>query len=219
MANEIDYMAVLTDLKAKRSTLDGAISSLEQWISFKGGDNQIDSSFGSIPDRTGGPGKIRSDAFFGMTIPDAIRACLKITKQPLGLTDLAQKLREGGLLTSAKDLTSTVSATLTRIKRTDGDLVQPTQGKWGLAEWYPGMRKEKVEANIKSKRPQKRPRRKIVKDEPKSESPKPNPRALPTKPSDEQIAEMKKLLGEGKNFGQIGKILGLPTLTVWRALK
>lgn len=219
MANEIDYMAVLTDLRAKRSALDGAIGALEQWMSFKGGDVQVDSSFVSIPDRTGAPGEIRSDAFFGMTIPDAIRACLKITKQPLGLTDLAQKLKEGGLLTSAKDLTSTVSATLTRIKRTDGDLVQPTQGKWGLAEWYPGMRKEKVEANTKGKRPRKRPRRKVAKDEPKSAAPNSSPKAPPSKPSGEQIEQMTKLHSEGKSFGEIGKILGLPTLTVWRALK
>ena len=219
MANEIDYAAVLMDLRAKRSALDSAINGLEQWMSFKGSEVQIDSSFTTVSDRTGAPGEIRSDAFFGMTIPDAIRACLKITKQPLGLTDLAQKLKEGGLLTSAKDLTSTVSATLTRIKRTDGDLVQPTQGKWGLAEWYPGMRKEKVEANTKGKRPQKRPRRKVVKDEPKSAVPKSSPRAPSSKPSDEQIEQMKKLHGEGKSFGEIGKILGLATLTVWRALK
>jgi|GEM_PF-996497 len=219
MDKEIDYTAVLADLKAKRNALDAVIGGLEQWLSLKGSEVEIGPA-NSGTDRTGAPGEVRSDSFFGQSIPDAIRKCLKIMKRPLGLTEITKALQEGGLLTSAKDLTSTVSATLTRIRRTDGDLVQ-VQRKWGLAEWYPGMRKERVEGARKGKRGRKRGRPKIraAKDESKSATPKTEAKKRSAKPTDEQLAQIKKLHDAGKGFGEIAEILGLQTLSVWRALK
>ena len=137
----------------------------------------------------------------------------------MGLTELTDALQEGGLLTSAKDLTSTVSATLTRIRRTDGDLV-PVQGKWGLAEWYPGMRKEKVDGVKKGKKAKKRgrPKTRIAKDESKPTVSKKDEEEPSAKPTDEQLAQIKKLHAAGKGFGEIATVLGLQTLAVWRAL-
>ena len=223
MSNEIDYVAVLADLKAKRSALDSAITGLEQWLSLKTGENlEVNTTLARV-DRTGLPGEIQSDTFFGMSIPDAIRKGLRIMKRPLALTEITKALQDGGLLSTAKDLTSTISATLTRIKRTDGDVLQ-VQGKWGLAEWYPNMRKEKLEANAKSKKRRKRGRSKglktsAAKDHPQSNNDKVGAKASESKPTAEQIEQMKTLHVSGKHFGEIAKILGLQTLTVWRALK
>jgi len=217
MANDIDYAAVLSDLKAKRAALDSVITGMEQWLSLKGGDVQVDSSYIGPAERTGTPGEVRSDSFFGMTIPDAIRACLKIMKQPLGLTDLTQKLKEGGLLTSARDLTSTVSATLTRMKRMDGDVVQ-VQGRWGLSQWYPGMRKEKVEAAAKPKKSRKRGRAKGKKTEAVPSGGRPSAES-PPKPTAEQIEQIKALHAIGKKPGEIAKDVGLHHFVVMAVLK
>ncbi len=223
MSNDIDYAAVLMDLKAKRSALDSAITGLEQWLSLKTGQiPEVNQTLARV-DRTGQPGEIQSDTFFGTSIPDAIRKCLRIMKRPMALTEITKALQDGGLLTTAKDLASTISATLTRIKRTDGDVLQ-VQGKWGLAEWYPGMRKEKLEVNVKGKKGRKRGRTKglkmsALKADAQSSNDKAEQKASAAKPTTEQIEQMKTLHASGKHFGEIAKILGLQTLTVWRALK
>jgi hypothetical protein len=210
MNGEIDYAAVLADLKAKRSALDVVIGGLEQWLSLKGGEVEVDPTYAASAERTGTPGEVRSDSFFGMTIPDAIRACLKLMKRPMGLTELTKALEEGGLLTSARDLTSTVSATLTRMKRMEGDVV-PVQGRWGLSQWYPGMRKEKIEATAKPKKK----KRQTSKSKAETKAPKAGAHG----PTPEQIAQIKQLNAEGKKLSVIAKEVGLHHLAVWKILK
>jgi hypothetical protein len=151
MANEmIDYNAVLTDLEAKRAAIDTAIAAMRQMLNL-GADQQSTSPNSVQPsERRDQLTEIRFDSFFGMSIPDAVKKCFAIIKRPLGLTEITKALGEGGLLSTSKDLSSTVSATLTRMKNTDGDLVQ-IQGKWAPVEWYPAMRREKVDSHAKPK--------------------------------------------------------------------
>jgi HB1, ASXL, restriction endonuclease HTH domain len=216
---EIDYGAVLSDLKAKRAALDSAILGLEQWLSLKGTEAQGVPTI--APDRTGAPGEIRSDTFFGMSIPDAIRTCLKIMKRPLALTEITKALQEGGLLTTAKDLASNISATLTRMKRQDGDVLQ-VQGKWGLSDWYPALRKEKLEANAKSKKGRKRGRPKAstkAAEPPRGTEAKASKAAATPKTTPEQVEQIKTLHAAGKKPGEIAKEVGLHHLAVWSILK
>ncbi len=74
MANgEIDYGAVLSDMKAKRMALDSAITGLEQWLSLKSVEGQTDATLGTPPDRTGAPGEI-----------DRIRFSARASPMPFG---------------------------------------------------------------------------------------------------------------------------------------
>ncbi len=139
-------------------------------------------------------------------------------KHPMSLTEITKALNDGGLLSTAKDLTGTVSATLTRIKRTDGDLVQ-VQGKWGLSEWYPGMRKDKVEAAAQGKKGRKRGRPKGSKAKATASPKAAAARPATSKPTPEQIEQIGKLNAAGKKPGEIAKVVGLHHFTVMAVLK
>jgi hypothetical protein len=204
-----EYVVMLGKFRAQRAALDAMITALEQLLGLSGiedipsvapvsGDRRMD--------------ELRSDSFFGLSIPDAIRKYLGVAKAPQSLSDIAHALQKGGMITTSKNILSTVSATLVRMKRNDGDVV-PVQGKWGLTEWYKGMRREKLEPR-KSKRTRKRGQS----AQPKAQPPK-TPKAPAHGPTPEQIVQMKALFDTGKSYGQIAKELGIATLTVWRTLK
>src|SRR5688572_23159057 len=80
-------------------------------------------------------GKIRPDEFFRMSVPDAIRRYLTIMKAPQGPKAIADALKDGGLLTNAKDFYANVWTALKRME--DSETVVNTPKGWGLAEWYP----------------------------------------------------------------------------------
>jgi DNA-binding XRE family transcriptional regulator len=149
MSETIDYNVVLADLEAKRAAIDTAIAAMRQMLNI-GADQPSNVAAAQSSERRDQLTEIRFDSFFGLSIPDAIKKCFAIIKRPLGLMEITKLLDDGGLLSSSKDLSSTVSATLTRMKNADGDIVQ-VQGKWAPVEWYPAMRKEKVEAHSKTK--------------------------------------------------------------------
>lgn len=78
--------------------------------------------------------EVRHDTFFGMTIGDAARKYLTMTKITKSTADIATALEQGGLKHSSQNFTTTVRSVLgqrdefTRVGNRD----------WGLAEWYPG---------------------------------------------------------------------------------
>ncbi len=94
------------------------------------------------------PGKIRPDEFFRMSIPDAIRRYLAIMKGPQGPKAIADALKDGGLLTNAKDFYGNVWTALKRME--ESEAVVNTPKGWGLAEWYPS--RPKNDDGKKSKR-------------------------------------------------------------------
>lgn len=191
----IDYNAVLADLEAKKAGIEATIAGIRQML--------------SATEQGGVAGKeqsteVRFDSFFGMSMPDAVIKFLEMAKRPQSVSDITKALEDGGLKSTAKKLMASVGSTLSRMKAA-GDIVS-VQGKWGLRQWYPGMRDEKV---TKSAKARKRAR-------PKGSA---KAKATASKPSPDQIEHMKALKAAGKTNGEIAKELGLNNLTVWRALK
>jgi hypothetical protein len=72
-----------------------------------------------------------------MTIGDAAKELLQIRKQPLGNSEIYERLRAGGLAFQTATLLNTVGSVLTRRFSDVGDIVCSGPGTWGLAEWYP----------------------------------------------------------------------------------
>src|SRR3990172_4668958 len=105
---EINYDAVLADLEAKRAGLDEAIAGIRKYLRLKG---QVTSAPQADQGRIIDPNAIPSDAFFGMTIPDAIRKYLGIVKKPRTSKDIAEALVRGGITHTSKNFYATVATT------------------------------------------------------------------------------------------------------------
>ena len=132
----VDYVAVLADLKAKREAIDKTIAGVEQML------GQAPSGMVStIP--VGASEDIKDDSFFGMSIAEATKKLLSMKKKPLSTQDIADILIRGGMTHSSEKFANTVGAGLNRLDKNDGGIVNISRGKWGLAEWYPGKRKNK----------------------------------------------------------------------------
>jgi hypothetical protein len=88
-------------------------------------------------------GRIRADEFFGLSIPEAIKAYLAIMKQPQSPKAIVDGLTMGGLLTNAKFFYANVTTALKRL-RASGQVALTPNG-WGLAAWYPNRAKTPAE--------------------------------------------------------------------------
>lgn len=206
----IDYAAVLTDLEAKRAAIDSTIAGIRQMLNL-GAEQGVTPSTSSM--KKDQPTEVRSDSFFGMTMPDAITKFLSMAKRTQSVSEITQALQDGGFPTTAKNLMPSVGSTLSRMKAAGG--VASVQGKWGLSSWYPGMRKE---SPAKGKKERKR-NRKGPKTPTADGANKAPGKSTPSKLTLEQIEQIKNLHAEGKKPGEIGKELSISTLTVWRTLK
>jgi hypothetical protein len=123
----------IADLEAWRAQIDVAIQALRA-LDSKG---PILPSSG--PPRVGANGEVQSDSFFQMTVPDAAEKYLKIVKTTKEIPDIADALLRGGLKTSSKNFNDMTRSVVSRDER----FVKVPSGGWGLAEWYPAMRKER----------------------------------------------------------------------------
>jgi len=135
VTDESPYHAVLRDLLAKREKLDTAIKLIEDLIGA--GDLPGDSPV--VPKE----GQIRSDSFFGMTIADAAKRYLSVSKAPKTITEIADALRAGGYLFATRNPAATVKLTLYRLDRNGIDFVKLPSGQYGLREWYPNVARNK----------------------------------------------------------------------------
>jgi DNA-directed RNA polymerase delta subunit len=219
-----DYKTVIADLKARRARLDTLIAGLEQ--EMLGGSDSAPTEQAGIESRSDlrpEPTEIRLDTFFGLSIPDAIRKCFRISKRPLSLSELTNSLKGGGMLTTATNLMATVSATLQRMKQQSGEVVALGKGQWGLAEWYPCLRKEKIEATAQPKKARGRRRSKGAKKQNTKPGMKKEGDDLKleerSKPTAEQIEQIRRLSVAGKKPGEIAKEVGMHHLAVWSLLK
>src|SRR5687768_14116537 len=96
MANEvIDYEAVLADLEAKRSALESAIAGIRQVLNLG-----AHSATGTIPPKESAI--IENDTFFGMSIGDAAKKFLRMTKRKQPAAKIAEALDFGGLQHTSK---------------------------------------------------------------------------------------------------------------------
>jgi hypothetical protein len=138
--NAIDYQAVLADLEAKKGELDQAIAAIKRIV----GDPGLSLPAGSVKHPSHGA-TLTPTAFFGMSVAEGAKKYLSIVKEPKTTPDIATALQDHGMKTVSKNFTVTVYSGLDRRRIEVGDIVRPKRGLWGLAEWYPGMRKERKE--------------------------------------------------------------------------
>ena len=123
----VDYQAVLADLKARRDQINQAIAVLEA-VAGAGG---LGSASGS-----GDTVSIRSDSFFGMSVPQAVKKYLGMTgRVPKSPNDITETLKRGG------QEQATYNNVYTALKRAP-DVVKLPNGDWGLLEWYPSLKKK-----------------------------------------------------------------------------
>lgn len=129
---EIDYEAVLRDLRAKRDKLDGAIRGLEAMLGF--------APASGTPGPSGGTrrGTLSDDTFLGMTTPMAALEYLKIIKKPQTTPEIASALLKHGIHSTSDKFTNTVYTALHR-----SDEAIRVGKKWSLKEWHPNMRVHK----------------------------------------------------------------------------
>lgn len=137
MPEIIDYEAVLGDLEAKKAAIEAAIMGIRQMLSL---------GAQTAPGSTNGRGAVESqalesDTFFGLSLGEAAKKFLRITKRKQSATAIAKALEAGGIQHTSKYLPNTVRTSLIRLAE-NGEVVQVGK-EWGLAEWYPGRRKSK----------------------------------------------------------------------------
>ncbi len=130
------YEAVLADLRAQREQIDVAIAAISRLSGIKVPDAPVSNTLatpGALRQTDSG---IRSDTFFNMTVQDAVKKCLRISKRPLETTAIRDLLEKGGIIHDSKNFYNSVYTALTRLRRAH-ELVQLDNKEWGLAEWYP----------------------------------------------------------------------------------
>jgi hypothetical protein len=163
MASEIDYAAVLADLEARRAAVDAAIAGVRLLM------GQAPAQ--SVPAETllapGVPNArpdliARGDAqdaqaiapgtFHGLSVAEAARKFLEMTKKKQRMKDISEALQRGGIESISDNFYGNVFTTMARRK----DFVK--LGKfWALAEWYPN-RPEKPAKKTKKGRKGAKPR-------------------------------------------------------------
>ncbi|HZR25539.1 MAG TPA: hypothetical protein VFA59_18225 [Vicinamibacterales bacterium] len=126
---DIDYEAVIADLEARKATIDNVIAGIRAVLAA------------GVPGTSpsgGGPsgGGIKPDTFLKMSIPDATKKLLEITRSKQSTQDVMDQLVKGGLPPSKYN---TVYSILSRRASQVGDIIN-MKGDWALAEWYPNHR-------------------------------------------------------------------------------
>jgi hypothetical protein len=221
MASETnDYAAFLARLEEQRNKIDAAISAVRELLNLEVEQAAGSPVSGSSVQRKEQPATIRFDSFFQMTMPDAVTKFLGMATIPQSVGEITKALEAGGFKTTAKNLMPSVGSTLSRMKSA-GEVVS-VKGKWGLAAWYPAARTLQTPANPNKARKRGRPKgskARIAKTEAKRDAPNAEPKAPSSKPTPEQIEQIKKLHVTGKRPGEIAKEVGLHHLAVWSILK
>ena len=144
----INYNAVLADLESRRDELESAIAAVKAILAAGGGAVGGDMSGGVID-----PENVPVGSFLRLTIVDAVKKLLDMTKVKLGVPQIAKALERGGLPPAKPN---TIYAVLRRRESEVGDLIR-FGDEWALSEWYPNnpnLRKkiaEKTKGKGKSK--------------------------------------------------------------------
>jgi hypothetical protein len=127
----VNYEAVIADLEAKKAQIESAI----QAIRLIAGMGTSAGSLGASPS-SNSIQSLASDAFLGMTITDATKKLLGMTKKKLSTQDVMKYLEQGGLPPIAYN---TAYGVLRRRQNQVGDILN-VGGEWALKEWYPNFK-------------------------------------------------------------------------------
>ena len=137
---DVNYDAVLEDLRSKRDKLSTAIAAIEQLVlgreAAQDGSAPADQNVEAGQKRRRASGKIASDAFFGMSAADAAKAYLEMAKKPSSIREIQDALLSGGYLSNAKNFYSNLYTTVSR----RDDVFVKVDKKWGLVGWYGGRK-------------------------------------------------------------------------------
>jgi hypothetical protein len=139
----IDYEKVLADLESKRDALNDAINGIRKLLHVNA-QMLPDGTIKPTVNQLTGAQEIASDTFFGLSIRDAIKKYLSMMRKPQPYRVIADALEEGGFQHSSKKFHNTVNTTLNRLSEGDEAEIVKIRGEWGLAEWYPGMKRAKA---------------------------------------------------------------------------
>jgi hypothetical protein len=121
---------VLEAWKKERAELDAQISMLEKKIAARAGSSAL-SGLGVTS------GQIKSDEFFRLSTPEAVKKFLKMVGRPArGIQDIIDGLKRGGLESNYTN----VYTALTRLQKKG---VAKVGDDWGLEEWYPPAKESK----------------------------------------------------------------------------
>ena len=141
--SKIDHAAIIIELEKEMKLIESAMAYHRLRAGQPLGDNGKPPEQPTRMEAT----DLRSDTFFRMSVPDAIKQFLATTKQPQLAKAIVEGLKQGGILTEAKNFYSNVYTSLIRLEES-GEVVRLGK-KWGLAEWYPNrvksVRKAKTE--------------------------------------------------------------------------
>jgi hypothetical protein len=130
MSQEIDYSSVLADLEARRAVLDAAIAGVRQLLGQVGESKASASPQGATMADL--PQDVAPGVFHGLSISEAAKKYLQMTKTKHKTTAICDALRAGGIESASKSFYGNVFTSLKRNK----EFIK--LGKhWALADWHP----------------------------------------------------------------------------------
>lgn len=182
----VNYAAMLADMKAKRAALDASISAIETALASGALGQPGDLSPIGMDDVNGtsgitGPIDLPKGALLGKSVPVAIKLYLEATKRKQKPQEIANAITELGVESISKNFTIVVGTALKRLKAS-GDVVLFKDG-WGLSSWAPpsmrsamqgdsGKKKKKSSKGKKAKKTAAKPNVAVAFSEPeKKEAP------------------------------------------------
>jgi hypothetical protein len=131
MAETGHLEATLAELETRRARIDAAIAEIRMMLGQPAGDSGAPGPGSPSPPGGGVPA---SDAFLGLSIPEATKKHLTAVRKALPTKAIMLALEAGGLRKSAYN---TIYGVLRRREVVIGDIIN-VKGDWALAEWYPG---------------------------------------------------------------------------------
>ncbi len=154
----------LAELEAEYAALGDKIAFIRERLGLEPGQGDTGplQSFGMASNGSRSSGTVRGDEFFGMSLPDAIRAYLAIVKKPQTPKQIETAILSGGLITTAKYFYANVFTALKRLRESEEVIQVPGSG-YGLAEWYKGRTMTPEQGAAVKTKATKRPKKKAKK--------------------------------------------------------
>jgi hypothetical protein len=121
------WTTALAEIEAEIAKLQSMADGIRERIGRGGG---------TAPSGGPGGGGIRPDSFLKLSIPDATKKLLEITRTKQSTQEVIDALVKGGLPESKYN---TAYSILARREKQVGDIIN-MKGDWALAEWYPNHR-------------------------------------------------------------------------------
>jgi hypothetical protein len=143
-----DFESVIAQLEAERDRLTATIEHLRSVAGKRGGEqHEVPSPIGppievqKAPRDRIGPGVLRDDQFFGMTMRQAVRECLSVLHRPMTATEISYAIKTHGLPSDHKAYANSIYTALYREQKAGTVVTVPPGKKWALAAWYPHLKR------------------------------------------------------------------------------